>query len=212
MLDEMYRVLEPGGRILTFSLHGIQKNSMIYHNPKFKSLWRNLFFSIRSSRWNEHENSRKSVAHTMIVSDKPRNFMRNYEIYGEIDLDLTELHQYLAQNHPELLENVSDEAVANDDEETLEEDVIDYLKLKYNNTKADKEKVVRFLKENNLVPYYQLPFKDILSLPGVLSREEHEKLKKHAEAVSLSFPISLSNIFHFFFFFFTFSHFLSIID
>lgn len=187
MLDEMYRVLKPGGRILTFSLHNIEKNTKIYQNEKFNSLWRSFFYNIRSNRWNENENSRKSVAHTMIICDKPRNFLRNYEVYSELKLNLTQIHNELVEYNEDLIDNISSDNITTDDNDTIDHDIIEYIKLKYNNIKNNKELKLLYLKDNNLIPYYCLPYKNIYNLPGVLTPLEYDKLKKYADDVSIFF-------------------------
>eukprot|EP01038_Epipyxis_sp_PR26KG_P009750 gene9750-13117_t len=70
MIQEIYRVLEPGGRFLSFSLHAISEVNFYYNNP-VQYNWKANFYNIKSSRWNEDNHVKRSVAHTMIVCDKP---------------------------------------------------------------------------------------------------------------------------------------------
>jgi SAM-dependent methyltransferase len=68
MIDEIYRVLKPGGRYITFSLHP-QDEVVGWFSPDNYD-WVVSAFDIASKRWNVDENRRRAVAHTMIVCDK----------------------------------------------------------------------------------------------------------------------------------------------
>jgi hypothetical protein len=70
MVQECYRVLRPAGRYVTFSLHSVEEVKQHYDRPEFQ--WKVRTFRIRSERWNDHENRKQSVAHSMIVCDKAR--------------------------------------------------------------------------------------------------------------------------------------------
>ncbi len=69
MIKEIYRVLAPGGRFITFSLHDIGEIRGKYDTSKFN--WRVSAFRVKSTRWNEQEHRRRAVVHSMIVCDKP---------------------------------------------------------------------------------------------------------------------------------------------
>lgn len=69
MIDEIYRVLAPGSRFITFSLHSVEEIEDKYNSPKYN--WQVSYFRVKSSRWNENEHRRRAVAHTLIVCDKP---------------------------------------------------------------------------------------------------------------------------------------------
>jgi len=68
MIAEAYRVLQPGGRFITLSLHGIEEVDHYYRTKEFN--WNVSCFHVKSDRWNEKENRKRSVAHTLIVCDK----------------------------------------------------------------------------------------------------------------------------------------------
>jgi len=66
---EMFRILKPGGRFITWSLHPI--NEVIQHFDPVKFDWTVRSYNVRSPRWQKtKENRFKSVAHSMIVCDK----------------------------------------------------------------------------------------------------------------------------------------------
>lgn len=67
-MTESYRVLRPGGRLITFSLHSPEEVAPIYSEQGLD--WKVTSFHIRSDRWNETDNRKRSVAHTLIVCDK----------------------------------------------------------------------------------------------------------------------------------------------
>lgn len=69
MIDEIYRVLAPGSRYITFSLHSVDEIENKYKSSRYQ--WQVSTFRIKSSRWNEREHRRRAIAHTMIVCDKP---------------------------------------------------------------------------------------------------------------------------------------------
>ncbi len=69
MIDEIYRVLAPGSRYVTFSLHSIEEVIDKFTNKKYN--WDVRAYRVKSSRWNDKNNRRRAVAHTMIVCDKP---------------------------------------------------------------------------------------------------------------------------------------------
>jgi len=69
MISEIYRVLSPGGTYLTFSLHYHQDILHYFKNSVFK--WRVTAYRVRNHRWDQNGNSRRNVAHTMIICEKP---------------------------------------------------------------------------------------------------------------------------------------------
>lgn len=72
MINELDRVLAPGGRYITFSLHGIDEVEPYFR--KASSTWKVSAFRVKSSRFNESdEGRRRAVAHTMVVCDKACN-------------------------------------------------------------------------------------------------------------------------------------------
>lgn len=69
MFKELYRVLQPGGRYIAFSLHSFDE--VVAYYDKTKELnWRVHFYRVKSNRWNEDENRNRAVVYTMIVCDK----------------------------------------------------------------------------------------------------------------------------------------------
>ena len=91
MIDEIDRVLSKGGRYITFSLHSIDETKHLYE--KNSHSWRIKSYRIRSSRWNEKENCDKSIAHTMIICDKPLSdgsfpYDCDDELVGTISIDV----------------------------------------------------------------------------------------------------------------------------
>lgn len=69
MIDEIYRVLAPGSRYISFSLHSVEEVVGKFSLEKYD--WKVSAYRVKSSRWNEHEHRRRAVAHTMIVCDRP---------------------------------------------------------------------------------------------------------------------------------------------
>ena len=70
MIDELYRVLAPGSRYITFSLHSIDEAEIHFIKEKYN--WKVSSYLVKSSRWNENEDRHRAVCYTMIVCDKPR--------------------------------------------------------------------------------------------------------------------------------------------
>jgi hypothetical protein len=68
MIKECFRVLQPGGRFITFSLHDIHEVEPSYRDAGVD--WKVSCFRIKSDRWNDGINRKRSRAHTMIVCDK----------------------------------------------------------------------------------------------------------------------------------------------
>ena len=68
MIKECHRVLQPGGRFITFSLHTIEEVESSYRDAGVD--WKVSCFRIKSDRWNDTNNRKRSRAHTMIVCDK----------------------------------------------------------------------------------------------------------------------------------------------
>jgi len=82
MINEIERVLQPGGRYITFSLHSIEEILPRFQrkpilNSKTGEIileeygWKISTFRVKSNRWNLKANRRRAVAHTMIICDKP---------------------------------------------------------------------------------------------------------------------------------------------
>ena len=69
MVKEAYRVLKPGGRFITFSLHDIHEVEPTYRAEGLD--WKVSSFRVKSDRWNDSNNRKRAVAHTMLVCDKP---------------------------------------------------------------------------------------------------------------------------------------------
>jgi len=69
MISEIYRVLSSGGIYLTFSLHYHQDILHYFKNTVFN--WRVTAYRVRNHRWDEENNSRRNVAHTLIICEKP---------------------------------------------------------------------------------------------------------------------------------------------
>jgi len=77
---EMFRIMKPGGRFITWSLHPIHE--VVDHFDPVKFEWTVRAFNIISPRWQKNkENRHKSVAYTMIVCDKHGEDM----LYPSID-------------------------------------------------------------------------------------------------------------------------------
>ncbi len=90
MLDELHRVLSPGGRFITFSLHALEEVRPRYDNNTLYD-WKVSCFHVKSSRWNESkECNQRAVAHTMIVCDMPltkkqrQNVGNGKDVGGEV--------------------------------------------------------------------------------------------------------------------------------
>eukprot|EP01031_Cornospumella_fuschlensis_P024351 gene24351-29435_t len=66
MLSEIHRVVKPGGRYITFSLHSVEEVRERF-DP---ALWRVRTYRVKSNRWDEREHRKRAVAHTMVVCDK----------------------------------------------------------------------------------------------------------------------------------------------
>lgn len=107
MLTELERVLAPGGRFVTFSLHSVEEIL-----PKFDALselWRVRAFRVKSSRWNETEHRKRAVAHTMIVCDKPDEG-KSYPL-GSSDDELYRLPVVLSDNQYKHLKEYAEEVI-----------------------------------------------------------------------------------------------------
>jgi len=71
MIDEVYRVMAPGSRYITFSLHSPQENLSYLDNPTRYPDWSVTAIRIKSSRWNKEESRRRSaVCYTMVCCDR----------------------------------------------------------------------------------------------------------------------------------------------
>jgi len=69
MLLEAERVLGPGGRYVALSLHSKEDVLRFFDGARHE--WTLESARIRNPRWDEGENSRRSVAHTLVVCTKP---------------------------------------------------------------------------------------------------------------------------------------------
>mmetsp|Transcript_2663 Transcript_2663/g.3642 ORF Transcript_2663/g.3642 Transcript_2663/m.3642 type:complete len:167 (-) Transcript_2663:81-581(-) len=70
MIDEIYRVMAHGSRLITFSLHPVHEVVNKYDIPS-RFQWNVTCFRVKSSRWNDSKNRKRAVSHTMIICDKP---------------------------------------------------------------------------------------------------------------------------------------------
>jgi EEF1A lysine methyltransferase 4 len=69
MVDELYRVLSPGGRFITFSLHSIDE-VVHYFRRDDQYDWSVSCHWVKSSRWDAGIHRRRAVAHALIICDK----------------------------------------------------------------------------------------------------------------------------------------------
>ena len=69
MIVEIFRVLEPGGRYVAFSLHSLDEVRAYYVRCPDLA-WRVRFYRVKSNRWNDKENVDRAVVYTMVVCDK----------------------------------------------------------------------------------------------------------------------------------------------
>ncbi len=67
-IKEMHRILAPDGVFVSFSLHNI--GEVVRYYTKYWDTWMVSPFRILNSRWSPEE-SRRSVAHSLIVCRKP---------------------------------------------------------------------------------------------------------------------------------------------
>lgn len=67
MITEIYRVMDYGSRYITFSLHSLEET--IVHFQGYD--WKVTAHRVKSNRWNDGENSKRAVAHVMVICDKP---------------------------------------------------------------------------------------------------------------------------------------------
>ena len=69
--NEMYRILEINGLLITFSLHKPDDIKTHFEGPKDSPFhWKTDYYRIKSSRWDRFEQKRTSVAHTLVVCQK----------------------------------------------------------------------------------------------------------------------------------------------
>lgn len=94
MIDEIYRVMAPSSRYVTFSLHSIEEVLSKFTSPNYQ--WRVKAYRVRSHRWNETEHRKRSVAHTMIICDKPDE-QGNYSTSSETLSDPTKVPNILEE-------------------------------------------------------------------------------------------------------------------
>ena len=63
-MNECFRVLQPGGIFVTFSLHARDEIEKYFvSNPG----WKCTLFNVKSTRWDENQNRRRAVSHTMAI-------------------------------------------------------------------------------------------------------------------------------------------------
>ena len=96
MITEIYRVMAPGARYITFSLHSLEE--AVAHFNGFD--WHFSAFYVKSNRWNEADSNRKrAVAHVMVVCDKPLGdgtFLRRHPLVLGTH---TQSHRYIHVQH-----------------------------------------------------------------------------------------------------------------
>ena len=70
LIQEMYRVLAPGGTYVTFSLHSEDEILDYFTFDEFE--WAISTFKILNPRWtSEAQSCRRSVSHSMVICHKP---------------------------------------------------------------------------------------------------------------------------------------------
>lgn len=70
MIKEIYRIMAPGSRYITFSLHSPEETLRYIADPMFSD-WAVSAFRIKSNRWTEEDARRHAaVAYTMVVADR----------------------------------------------------------------------------------------------------------------------------------------------
>lgn len=70
MITEIYRIMAPGSRYITFSLHSPEENMRYMSSPRYPD-WAVSAFRIKSNRWNTSDTRRRAaVAYTMVVCDR----------------------------------------------------------------------------------------------------------------------------------------------
>ena len=73
-MDEMFRILSPGGRFITFSLHSIDEVNHFYqvnhHHHHNHNHWQVKCYHLKSNRRNDTDLRKRAVAYTMIICDK----------------------------------------------------------------------------------------------------------------------------------------------
>lgn len=70
MIEEVHRVLQPGGRYITLSLHDTIE--VMPHFEPFKAANKLHIdaYRMKSNRWNAGEHRRRATAHSMIIAEK----------------------------------------------------------------------------------------------------------------------------------------------
>lgn len=72
-MDEMFRILNPGGRFITFSLHNIDEVHHFYavnYHHHHHNHWQVKSYHLKSNRRNDTDLRKRAVAYTMIICDK----------------------------------------------------------------------------------------------------------------------------------------------
>lgn len=69
-MDEMLRILSPGGRFITFSLHSIDEVNHFYQVNHHDNHWQVKSYHLKSNRRNDTDLRKRAVAYTMIICDK----------------------------------------------------------------------------------------------------------------------------------------------
>eukprot|EP01041_Mallomonas_annulata_P006778 gene6778-13732_t len=100
MITEIYRVLSPGGRYITLSLHNGEDISPYFILPEF--CWNVSIFHIPNPRWDESTHSRRASVHTLLVCDK-RN-TTDVDTHGERVHIPLQLQHVLTNEQYELLQ------------------------------------------------------------------------------------------------------------
>ncbi len=72
LMDEMFRILTVDSIFITFSLHSPEEVVQYFEPEEIDATyhWKTDYYRVKSSRWNETDNRRTSVCHTLIVCKK----------------------------------------------------------------------------------------------------------------------------------------------
>lgn len=95
MIAEIFRVLQPGGIYVTFSLHPVHEVDKYFNEV---SGWEVTSYRVPSSRWNDKENRKRSVTQSMIICHKAP-VVEKIDLIGVLpsdeELDALELHAHM---------------------------------------------------------------------------------------------------------------------